>query len=204
MSEKRLYSITDIINQLRIKFDIPVEELAQGSTSDDKPPFRANLEKKIMREMDKYKIHVEDENGKKRYLATETEMNMLIDYIFQPYLSNQYFGYARDEYYRKKDEIENARLVEAETNYIEAMKRDPDYLEESLSVSDEEIDRVIDRIMLRALFEQFYSFDYNQYRRDYQERYALATMSAPFIEKGFSVLDEKLSDPVKYYCTKRK
>ena len=204
MSEKRHYSIIDIINHLRIQFDIPEQELAQGPTSDDRTPFRANLEKKIMREMDKYRITVEDGNGKKRYLATETEMNMLIDYVFLPYLKNQYFGNAKDEYFKEKDELENKRLAEAEMNFIEAMKRDPDYLEESLSVDGEEIEKSIDRIMLRTLFEQYYTFDYKQYRKDYQERYALATMSSPFVEPGFTELNEKLSDPVKYYCTKRK
>lgn len=73
------------------------------------------------------------------------------------------------------------------------------------SIPEEDIyfgfaDEVIDRIMLRAIFDKFYTFDEEAFRRDLEERSRCidSTLPATFLS-GYSELTSKLENPLGNY-----
>ena len=70
--------------------------------------------------------------------------------------------------------------------------------------TEEEIDASIQKFMVRALFNLFYDFDEKSYREDYVARTEHLSFDEmePYLP-GYSELNEKLTHPVQYYCTRK-
>lgn len=79
-------------------------------------------------------------------------------------------------------------------------------IEQDNTPTAKEIDDSIDRLMLRDLFEHLYEFNESEYRNDYIERASLIEPEdiKEQTKEGYSLLNEKLTHPLKYYCSKRK
>lgn len=65
-------------------------------------------------------------------------------------------------------------------------------------------DKVVDRMMLRALFSKFYDFDEEKYRRDLAKRSTLINSAEQSYRIGFSELSRMLENPIGTYVIPKK
>ena len=73
-------------------------------------------------------------------------------------------------------------------------------------ITDEKINAIIDRMMLRAVFDMFFKFDEETFRADLYER-AERTFSdgtIPMFLDGYSELTRKLENPLRNYISLKK
>lgn len=69
-------------------------------------------------------------------------------------------------------------------------------------LDDDTVERIVDRVMLRSIFSQFFEFDEEAFRRDLYERAAHINTETEWknIPKlGHGALEQRLEDPLTYY-----
>ena len=171
--------------------------------SDSPYSQRANYERKIRRTLEsRMMVEQDEETDKYIYVLTEREAKYFIDVILRTYFEERSEDLMMEAKYAKADAELNENNRKAVTEDLD------DYSYENGNPDPtpltDEINAAIDRLMLRAIFEKFYSFNEKEYRRDFIKRpdYVIDDVLEPILE-GYSLLNEKLSNPVKYYCAKK-
>ena len=69
-------------------------------------------------------------------------------------------------------------------------------------LDDDTVERIVDDVMLRAMFNNFFEFDEEAFRRDLYERAAHINTETEWKnipELGHGALEQRLSDPFTYY-----
>ena len=171
--------------------------------SDSPYSQRANYERKIRRTLESRKmVERDEETDKYIHVLPEREAKYFIDVILRTYFEERSEDLMMEAKYAKADAELNENNYKAVTEGLDDYSYengDPDPTPKT-----EEINAAIDRFMLRAIFEKFYSFNEEEYRKDYIKRPHLISDDTlePILE-GYSLLNEKLSNPVKYYCAKK-
>lgn len=190
VSDKKDWAVKNILNYAIQSYNL-VEEYDKNGVLD-----KARYEKAIRRAMDENKFYeIDPKTQKKKYCATKDEANFLVDSIMKDYFSKRK---TVDEDLRKKylqKDIElNRDMIEGQGlffTYEEQSK--PDYYGR--------MNEDLERLMLESLFNLFFDFDYEAYREDYIARENLIDYDSepPQVLDGYSELDEKLRNPIKYY-----
>lgn len=166
---------------------------------------RSNYERKVRRTLEDRGLVVKDKNTDKYiYVLPEKEAKYFIDVFLRSYFEERTGESQMKSKFAKKDAALNESnykaVIESTEDYNDHEKGDPDP-----TPINEELEASIDRFMLRAIFAKFYSFDDEaQYRKDYISlpHYKNDDILEPYIE-GYSFLNERLSNPVKYYCVEK-
>lgn len=118
-----------------------------------------------------------------------------------------YLDINNKELIKEKYRIQDVKINEKRLLSLESYNPNNEAeIEQDNTPTAKEIDDSIDRLMLRDLFEHLYEFNESKYRNDYIERASLIEPEdiKEQTKEGYSLLNEKLTHPLKYYCSKRK
>lgn len=112
--------------------------------------------------------------------------------------------------YLKQDEALNQenfdRYVEEQGYLIDCYENGIDPYEGDVIPTQDEIENSILKMMIKAIFYKFYDFEEEQYIKDYTELKCLVNsddMNATY-QNGYSLLKNKMDNPIENYCTIKK
>lgn len=168
---------------------------------------KATFEKQIRRAMKekfnlKERIKKDKKTGMKKtnliYELPEREARYLVDVLLKSYFEQ--FTELSQAIFSELDKELNKRNLQALEEYDQNEGEEYDN-----APLEEDIEKSIDRFMLRSIFNLFYEFDKKSYVEDYKKRESLVTddVKEPY-QKGYSQINAKLNNPIKFYCTRKK
>lgn len=191
MSDKKDWVVKDILNYAIQSYDL-VNKYNEENGALDKFKY----EKKIRRAMKKNRFYIIDpKTQKNKYCATEDEAKFLVDSIMKDYFSKEKTDVDAFRKKNLKKDIElNREMIEGQGLFFT-------YEEQSKPVYFDKMNKDLERLMLESLFNLFFDFNYESYRKDYIKRENLIDYDSepPQVLEGYSELDEKLRNPIKYY-----
>lgn len=205
--EKNIWSVKDMFEYAIQSYELDLVINLDDSEKD-------NIQKAIRRNLSLYNLvdTINNDNDTsektqkkqpKSYRVYDVIGRCLIDYIMHDYFIKLIDTHIpeKEKAYIKHDN----KLNEDSINRHE-MLEDADMEYECAIYDQEQTERDIDRFMLRAIFDMFYDFDYEQYCSDAKKRFELYDFDAPVTPymDGFSKIDDKLNHPIKNYCTRKK
>lgn len=206
MNKTNIWKIKDMVEYAINKY-----HLATGY-NDYCNDQKATYERAIRRILQKDKLVEKDETtGKYVYQLSEDKAKYVIDNLMQKYFLDEkrYDVEVAKAQYSKQDEKLNKesfdKMVE-ESDYLSDCYEvgiDP-YAYEPI-VTQDEIEKSILNMMIRALFNQYYDFDEEQYIKDYTELKRLINSDdINTYQSGYSYLKDKINNPIKNYCLPKK
>lgn len=197
----KIWSVKKILEYAERKYYLDLETVDENGNTK-----QASFEKKIRRVMQenfklKERTKTDKKTGKKKksfiYELPEREAEYLVDVMLKSYFEQ--FTELSQAIFEELDEELNKRNSQALEEY------DPSEEEYDNEPLEENIEKSIDRFMLRHIFYLFYEFDKNSYVEDYKKRESLVTddVIEPY-QKGYSQINAKLNNPIKFYCIRKR
>lgn len=114
----------------------------------------------------------------------------------------------RDPDYDKIKEAVEKRTVENNPDMYDENGIAKSYYEyhiRGIELSSDEIDTIVDRTMLRAIFDHLFEFNEYEFRKAFAEREGLVDLHPPVeYSEGYSELTYKLENPLGHYIFPRK
>lgn len=135
------------------------------------------------------------------YILPEKDAKYLIDVVLRQYFEERTNETILRKKFDKEDEYLNEQALKALENFDPSQDCDTDDL-----TSDGDIEKSLDRLMLRTLFELFFDFDEESYRNDYKEIELLKNsddVKEPY-QEGYSMLNYRLNHFRQFYCKRKK
>lgn len=158
----------------------------KGSASE----YRGKLEEKRKKEQEE-----REEKRRAEYKEKSREKDRQLNEKVEV-LEKEFADYQVREYLGEKVDI----------NEYPALSENSDGHKYNMPYGISDLEQVIDRMMIRSLFDMFYDFDDTRFRKDYIERKKLVNdeVSPPEYGEGYSELTEMLENPVGNYVLPRK
>lgn len=197
----KIWSVKKILEYAERKYYLDLETVDENGNTK-----QASFEKKIRRVMqENFKLNERTKTNRKKggkiksliYELPEREAKYLVDVMLKSYFkkfepSQTIFG--------KFDEELNEKNLKALEEYDPS--ENEEYDNEPL---EENIEKSIDRFMIRNIFDLFYEFDKKSYVEDYKKRESLVAddVIEPY-QKGYSQINAKLNNPIKFYCIRKR
>lgn len=178
-------------------------------TNDDKDDntIRNSYERTLRRNLSKAGlVSINEVTGKHSYQLPEENAKYFIDNNMKKYFEKMHTE--SDEVVRekfaKKDLELNKKHFEAIRNHNYEEDYEYDYMTDPTPTSDE-INNVILGIMIKAIFNLYYEFDYKNFINDYKELHILADSNDVLdpIQEGYSYLKNKIDNATTYYCKRK-
>lgn len=186
------WDISDMLNYALQRYNL------SDSYNHDFTGENKNYERQIRRTLEKNNL-VKKENGQTHYeyIVSSKIGKYVIDEILHDYFAKRENGDVSIRAFAKQDNLRNEQYETAFSKY------DEEYIENL--PTEEDINKSIDRFMLRALFDLFFDFDENSYKQDFIKRASLIDyddIRFPYKE-GYSQIDYRLNHPIDSYCKKK-
>lgn len=197
----KIWSVKKILEYAERKYYLDLETVDENGNTK-----QASFEKKIRRVMQenfklKERTKTDKKTGKKKksfiYELPEREAEYLVDVMLKSYFEQ--FTELSQAIFEELDKELNEKNLQALEEY------DPSEEEYDNEPLEENIEKSIDRFMLRHIFYLFYEFDKKSYVEDYKKRESLVTddVIEPY-QKGYSQINAKLNNPIKFYCIRKR
>ena len=112
--------------------------------------------------------------------------------------------------YLKQDETLNKesfdKMVEESDYLSECYANGIDPYECGVILTQDEIEKSILKMMIKAIFNKFYDFEEEQYIKDYTELKCLINSDDIYTtyQNGYSLLKSKIDNSIENYCTPKK
>ena len=112
--------------------------------------------------------------------------------------------------YLKQDEALNKesfdKMVEESDYLSECYANGIDPYECGVILTQDEIEKSILKMMIKAIFNKFYDFEEEQYIKDYTELKCLINSDDIYTtyQNGYSILKSKIDNSIENYCTPKK
>lgn len=203
---KEKYRVSNVIAEFIID-DLLCDYFSQGDTKTSENARKRNEKrkkqnyKKVLNEVEKKSKRLDEEANKVALFEKEIGYYDLPEQL-----------YTEEEIEQEKEILEKMEKI----RYYHKLSTGKLINKESLSyklpvtyhdeITDEKINAIIDRMMLRAVFDMFFKFDEETFRADLYER-AERTFSdgtIPMFLDGYSELTRKLENPLRNYISLKK
>lgn len=159
--------------------------------------YRKNVElikKQSAREDEKLNKEIIEQLGEYHLAELDDEMNWSSSLPEGCTYDTENFGVSDGAYYYENKP--NLDIIGSDYKY--QIPKEPSY-------SNEFADKVIDRMMIRAIFDYLYEFKEEEYRRDLETRSSLIDTVEPLqVLPGFTELTKKLENPLGNYVFLKK
>ena len=171
-----------------------------GDIEELTPEEKATYERQIRRTMKEHHLYIQNDENKKNveYKVTKEQAKYLITVLLHSYFTRveESNEKALKQKFLEEDERLNEEMAEQMALYYsEEAQNEPLYYSE--------MKEELNFIMLHAVFNIFYDFDFEAYRKDYKQRKSLVDENG-FPLQGYSELNHKLQNPLKYYGRKKR
>lgn len=197
-SNEKIYTVSDMLNYATVKYSL------KAGYNDNFNSYKGSYETRIRDYLRENKLVEKDEKtGKFVYELPEKRAKYFIDNIMEEYFKKNIDEDALIKSFSKEDEKRNEENIKA---IGECRTYEDFYDYDNLPPSNDEINKSIHNFMIEAIFAEFFEFDKEQYISDYISRKKCIDENDivfPF-KNGYSYYNEKLNNPLKHYCTRKK
>jgi len=197
-SKEKIYTVKDMLNYASIKYSL------KSGFNNNFNSYKSAYETRIRECLKKTGFVEQDKDtGKFIYELPESRAKYFIDNIMKEYFEKRADKNSLIESFAKQDEQLNEQNIKA---LGECQPYDEFYDYDNLPPTEEEINRAIHSFMIEAIFAEFFDFDKEQYIADFIARKKCIDeedVVYPF-QKGYSYYNDKLNNPIKHYCTRKK
>lgn len=220
------WGIGDMIDYVKQRYPNVKAYLESKNNSDDeKRNEKIKISSKIKRTCKAYEIGYIESNKQGDFIfVAEKIAKVLIDDILEDYLKGLFFDDVKKKFMQMDEQLTDISWITApgssteEDMTKEVEEKYPDFSDENgiaksyyeyhirgIELSSDEIDTIVDRTMLRAIFDHLFEFNEYEFRKAFAEREGLVDLHPPVeYSEGYSELTYKLENPLGHYIFPRK
>lgn len=208
MNKTNIWKIKDMVEYACQKYP-----LNEGYYSDDCKSQYATYKREIRRVLVDCNLVVKDEEADEYiYELPEEIAKTFIDETMKEYFTDpiRVDKEKAKAQYSKQDEKLNKesfdKMVEESDYLSDCYEDDIDPYAYEPIVTQDEIEKLILSVMIKAIFNQYYEFDEERYKKDYTELKRLINTDDinETYQNGYSYLKNKIDNPINNYCIKKK
>ena len=197
MNNKDIWTVSDMLEYALQIYNL-ADSYKKAAASEKK-----NYERQIRRTLEKEKLVEKNLTTKNyNYSVSQKMGKYVINELLKKYFIKHENDIVSERAFQEMDEKLNQKNIEGIIEEYDDKQKEYIY---TSSVSDDDMNQDIDRFMLRAIFDLFYDFDEEQYRKDYYEKdNHIDTNDNMYpYQEGYSKLNYKLKNPIVFYCKKK-
>ncbi len=210
MSKKtnnKIWKVQDMFNYASKIYALNTK-IDDYSGSDPTQAYKRDIRRKLV---DLHLVWQDTNKGDYIYELPAEIAKTFIDTTMKDYFTNPI---RFDESKAKAKYLEQDEALNKEN--FDKMVEESDYLSECYEngidpykcdiITQDEIEKSILKMMIKAIFNVFYDFDEEQYKKDYTELKSLVNSDDVYqtYQNGYSLLKNKMDNPIENYCTLKK
>ncbi len=208
MEKITTWKIKDMLEYALKKYTLNTT-IEDYSGRDPKDTYKRDIRRKLV---DLHLVWQDTNKGDYIYELPAEIAKTFIDTTMKDYFTNpiRFDESKAKAKYLEQDEALNQenfdRYVEEQGYLIDCYENGIDPYEGDVILTQDEIENSILKMMIKAIFYKFYDFEEEQYIKDYTELKCLVNsddMNTTY-QNGYSLLKNKMDNPIENYCTIKK